>query len=105
MLSSVLNSKAAVQINMTIMRAFFAMRDLILNSPVYEVKVLQREVLQLKQYIEESFADYNDINEDTRIQLELINQSLAELQVNKKTAEPQRRPAGFKFCENKNTKN
>ena len=105
MLSSVLNSKAAVQTNMTIMRTFFAMRDLILNSPVYEVKVLQREVLQLKQYIEESFADYNDINEDTRIQLELINQSLAELQVNKKTAEPQRRPAGFKFCENKNTKN
>ena len=28
----------------------------------------------------EVFADYNDINEDTRMQLELIHQTLAELQ-------------------------
>jgi hypothetical protein len=35
---------------------------------------------ELKAYIEEAFADYNDINEDTRTQLELINLSLAELQ-------------------------
>jgi hypothetical protein len=30
-------------------------------------------------YVEEAFTNYNDINEDTRIQLELINQTLAEL--------------------------
>lgn len=35
---------------------------------------------ELKDYIEEVFADYNDINDDTRMQLELINQTLAELQ-------------------------
>ena len=105
MLSSVLNSDVAIEINRNIMRAFVAVRQFLLNPSVQEVKELRKEVDGLKQYIEESFADYNDINEDTRIQLELINQSLAELQVNKKTAEPQRRPAGFKFCENKNTKN
>ena len=38
---------------------------------------------ELKEYIEEVFADYNDINEDTRMQLELINQTLAELQTQK----------------------
>ena len=36
---------------------------------------------ELKEYIEDVFADQNDINEDTRMQLELINQILAELQV------------------------
>jgi len=34
--------------------------------------------------IEEIFKDYNDINEDTRMELELINKSLAELQVKNK---------------------
>lgn len=38
---------------------------------------------ELKNYIEEAFTDYNDINEDTRTQLELINQTLAELQAQK----------------------
>ena len=33
MLSSVLNSKAAIQINMSIMRAFVAIRQLIANPP------------------------------------------------------------------------
>jgi len=59
----------------------------------------------LKRYIEESFADYNDINEDTRTQLELVNQSLAELQVHKKITEKPRRPIGFNIDRTKNTEN
>jgi len=81
MLSSILNSKTAIQINMGIMRAFVAMRQLILNLPINEVGELQKEVKDLKQYIEEVFTDYNDINDDTRMQLELINETLAELQI------------------------
>jgi hypothetical protein len=46
-------------------------------------------------YVEEMFADQNDINEETRMQLELINQTLAELQVHKKLSEKTRRPIGF----------
>jgi len=83
MLSSVLNSKTAIQINMGIMRAFVAVRQLVLNPPANEVKEIQNEVRELKQYIEEVFTDYNDINEDTRMQLELINETLAGLQVKK----------------------
>ena len=45
---------------------------------------LQKEMKELKEYIEDVFADQNDINEDTRMQIELINQVLAELQVHKK---------------------
>ena len=95
MLSSVLNSKTAIQINMGIMRAFVAARQLLLNPPTDPVRELQSEVKELKEYIEEVFADYNDINDDTRMQLELINQTLAELQAQKALADKPRNPNGF----------
>lgn len=90
MLSSILNTKIAIQINISIMRAFVAIRQLTTNLPQNEFSKLQQEVKELKAYIEEAFADYNDINEDTRTQLELINLSLAELQAKK--TEKQARP-------------
>ena len=96
MLSSVLNSKTAIATNIKIMRAFVAVRQLILNPPVNDVKELQKEVRGLKQYVEDVFTDYNDINEDTRIQLELINQALAELQVKNKALDKPHNPIGFK---------
>ena len=96
MLSSVLNSKTAIQINMGIMRAFVAVRQLIALPKTDKVVELQNEVKELKEYIEEVFADYNDINDDTRMQLELINQTLAELQAKKAWDERPRNPIGFK---------
>jgi len=95
MLSSVLHSEVAVEINISIMRTFVAIRQLISNPPIDKISLLQREVKELKNYMEEIFADQNDINEDTRIQLELINQTLAELQVQKKLSDTPRRPIGF----------
>ena len=84
MLSSVLNSEVAIEINIYIMRAFVAIRRMIAAPPTDKFAELQNEVKELKEYIEEAFADYNDINEDTRMQLELINQTLAELQSGKR---------------------
>ena len=81
MLSSVLNSDTAIQANRKIMRAFVVVRQLIQNPPIVEVQDWQSEMQELKQYIEDVFNDYNDINEDTRLQLEQINITLAELQV------------------------
>ena len=95
MLSSVLNSDTAIEVNRNIMRAFVAMRQLILNPPICEVKKLQNEMKELKQYIEDVFTDYNDINEDTRLQLELINETLAELQTKNKELNKPRNPIGF----------
>ena len=95
MLSSVLNSETAIETNKGIMRAFVAIRQLIANPPPDKHSLLQKEVKELKQYIEEIFTDQNDINEDTRMQLELINQTLAELQVHKKLSDKPRRPIGF----------
>ena len=95
MLSSVLNSKVAIQINMGIMRAFVAVRQMINLPQKDKFAELQIEVEALKGYIEEVFADYNDINDDTRIQLELINQTLAELQSQRALQEKTRNPIGF----------
>ena len=94
-LSSVLNSETAIEINKGIMRAFVAIRQLITNPPSCRNEELQQEMKKLRNYMEEIFADQNDINEDTRIQPELINQTLAELQVHQKLSDKPRRPIGF----------
>lgn len=95
MLSGISNSDTAIQVNINIMRAFVAMRRLISNPPVDKNAELREEMKKLKDYMEEIFADQNDINEDTRIQLELINQTLAELQVHQKLSDKPHRPIGF----------
>lgn len=94
-LSSVLNSDIAIEINIQIIRAFIAARQLILNPPVDRMGQLEGQIKELKEYIEEVFADYNDINDDTRIQLELINQTLAELQAEKRIQNKPRPKVGF----------
>ena len=49
----------------------------------------------MKVYIEEVLSDQNDINEETAMQLELINQSLTELQMKRTREEQPRNPIGF----------
>lgn len=95
MLSGILNSDVAIEVNISIMRAFVTIRQLVLNPRSNKVDELQSELAELKLYIEEIFTDYNDINEDTRIQMELINQSLAELQVKKILPGKPRRSVGY----------
>lgn len=95
MLSGVLHSAIAIQVNIHIMRAFVAIRRMIQNPPVNEIAELQQEVKELKAYMEDVFADYNDINEDTRMQLELINETLSELQSEKRIANKPRNPIGY----------
>ena len=94
MLSSVLRSETAIEINRGIMRAFVTIRQMITdNSPIKRLSTLEKNFNELKQDLEEIFADYNDINEDTRAQIEAINNSIAELQTKHKTIP--RRPIGF----------
>ena len=95
MLSSVLRSKAAIEVNRGIMRAFVEFRRMAvaLHSDTNDINQLKLEVKSVKDYIEEILADQNDINEENRMQLELINQALAELQVGR--TNKKRRPIGF----------
>lgn len=95
MLSSVLNSKTAIEINRGIMRAFVTVRQIMLNPPMNSVAELQTEIRELKKYMDEVLTDQNDINDDTRTQLELINQTLAEMQANNNATNKPRRKIGF----------
>ena len=95
MLSSVLNSKTAIEINRGIMRAFVTVRQIMLNPPMNSVAELQTEIRELKRYMDEVLTDQNDINDDTRTQLELINQTLAEMQANNNAINKPRRQIGF----------
>ena len=100
MLSSVLNSKPAIEINRGIMRAFVAVRQMLSNPIESRVERIETQVKELKQYMEEVLVDQNDINDDTMIQLELINQTLAELQT-KNRGFKERKRIGYKLpgCE------
>jgi hypothetical protein len=95
MLSGLLSSDIAIDMNIAIMRSFVAIRQLISKSPNEKTNELQTELKELKAYIEEVFTDYNDINEDTRMQIELINQSLAELHTERKLMPKPRKKIGF----------
>ena len=100
MLSSVLNSKPAIEINRGIMRAFVAVRQMLSNPIESRVERIETQVKELKQYMEEVLVDQNDINDDSMIQLELINQTLAELQT-KDRGFKERKRIGYKLpgCE------
>ena len=50
----------------------------------------------LIHHVEDVVADYNDINEDTRMQLEQISQILAKIQASQKLLDKPRNPIGFK---------
>lgn len=89
MLSGILNSDIAIQANISIMRAFVVMRQLMISFPIAENVRLQQEMEELKKYVEEIFTGQNDINEDARMRIELTTQALAGLQVrNKGNREP-----------------
>jgi hypothetical protein len=91
MLSGVLHSDIAIDVNISIMRAFVVLRSLpalIKKTDLIEAK---REIMD---YIDDILADQNDINESTRAQLDAISTALAELQANRPDNKP-RRPIGF----------
>lgn len=97
MLSSVLRSETAIKVNRDIMRAFVAFRHLAATLPptntAADLAQLRQDFEDLKLDIEDILSNQNDINEDTRAQLELINQSLAALQSTHK--QPRRPIIGF----------
>ena len=102
MLSSMLKSKTAVQVNINIMRAFVAIRHAVASMQLSDLRYeqLSHKVDQLNAYVEEILHDQNDINQmqeqtnnEIAVQIEAINEALDQLR--DKKAEP-RKPIGFK---------
>ena len=96
MLSSVLRSPLAIQVNIGIMRAFTEFRKMATSLPnaTADVAQLRKDFEELKLDIEDILHDQNDINESTRLQLEAINTAITELQVEHRK-QPKRKPIGF----------
>lgn len=96
MLSSVLNSPLAINTNIEIMRAFVSFRHVMALAKKEDLTKVKKEIIA---YIDEILEDQNDINELTSAHLDVIDQTLAELQTEHKTRK-KRRPVGFITSEN-----
>lgn len=108
MLSSVLNSESAIEINISIMRAFVTVRQYLssLNSTTKEIEELKQRMKMLEEGNEDTIAAVNDLSEDTRKELDDIYLALLQLaekqkHVNKQTG---RRPIGFAHYKENNKK-
>lgn len=96
MLSGILNSDIAIDVNISIMRAFVALRRMAATLPntTSDVTQLRKDFEELKLDIEDILRDQNEINEDTRLQLDAISTALAALQSKGPKQKP-RRKIGF----------
>ena len=91
MLSGVLNSDIAIDVNISIMRAFVSLRRVAAVVRKGDLLEMRNDIMS---YIDDILHDQNDINESTRAQLDAISTALAELQA-KNPKEKQHRPIGF----------
>ena len=81
MLSSVLNSKLAIQININIMRAFVAIRNYLIQQSAtsLEIEKLWTHVESLEEQTEENLKAVNDLSDDTQNTFDEIYIALSEL--------------------------
>ena len=92
MLSSVLRSSSAIKVNRDIMRAFVSLRHLVmLPDTADRLLRIESEIKYIKEEMNDTLADQNDINESTRAQLDAISEALAELQAKEPHQKPKRR--------------
>ena len=90
MLSSVLRSPTAIQVNINIMRAFVAFRHLATQPLPDSNAELRKEIQALRSELEDILPDQNDINEMTQAQIDAISDALADLQAKPQTQQRQR---------------
>ena len=98
MLSGVLRSKAAVQVNIAIMRAFVAMRNYITTTTTVtaELSEIRARLALLEQTGKDNAEAVSDLSEDMRKELDNIYQAIAALSVKTPTIDKPRRPVGYK---------
>lgn len=103
MLSGLLRSPIAIQVNIQIMRAFVYMKNTLMTLSQTSLRQdkLELAVENLSNYVENLLHDQNDTNEDISAQLDAFNSSLADLTVRVKQLEDKPKPKPIKpigFC-------
>lgn len=97
MISSVLKSRTAIQVNIGIMRAFVAIRQglpQVTNNK--ELEELKARMKELEEVSEETLAAINDLSEDTRKELDGIYLALSELAAKQKKISKPLNPIGYR---------
>ena len=104
MLSSVLKSERAIQVNRSIIRAFVAMRNYIMSTKTItsELEAIKAKLELLERNDEDNLEAINDLSEDMRQEIDTIYQAIAALSVKEPTQkEPERQKIGFKTSKDK----
>ncbi len=100
MLSGILHSPIAIQVNINILRAFVEMRKQLrnLSENSLQIENLKLELQNQKAYIEDILRDQNDTNDLMQGQLDAITDSMTELSLkvdSLTTTKTTRKPVGF----------
>ena len=103
MLSSVLRSETAIQVNIAIMRAFVAMRNYITTTTqiTAELSEIRAKLALLERADEDNAEAVNDLSEDMRKELDNIYQAIAALSIKVPQAGKVGQPIGFKRTDGK----
>lgn len=97
MLSGVLSSDIAINVNISIMRAFVAIRQgLPQVSNNKELEELKARMKELEEVSEETMAAISDLSEDTRKELDDIYLALSQLAAKQKRISKPQNPIGYK---------
>ena len=99
MLSAVLRSGMAIQVSISIMKAFVAMRNYITTATTVtsELAEIRAKLALLERADEDNAEAVNDLSEDMRKELDNIYEAIAALSVKVPEARKQPRPIGFKL--------
>ena len=97
MLSGVLRSKTAAQVNIAIMRAFVAMRNYITTTTqiTAELAEIRTKLALLERADADNAEAVSDLSEEMRKELDNIYQAIAALSIKLPEAKKPRNPVGF----------
>jgi hypothetical protein len=104
MLSSILKSDTAIEINIRIMRTFVAIRNHLYTTQRIsaELEAIKAKLELLERNDEDNLEAINDLSEDVRKEIDTIYQAIAALSVKEPSQNgPQRQKIGFKTQNNK----
>ena len=94
MLSGVLRSPIAVQVNIGIMRAFVALRQFAMVT--VELEAIRERLKQLERADEDNLEAVNDLSEYTREEVNNLYNAIGELSVKLPQLDKPRRRIGYK---------
>ena len=98
MLSGVLRSSVAVQVNRAIMRAFVAMNNYLIQVSQYsaELAELRSRLLLVEREVRENLEAMNDLSEDVRRNFDTVFEAIGALSVKLPEARKPAQKIGFK---------